>query len=85
MYSEFQHGIWDLFNKLRNANYPDAMTYRQVRFYSAVGPAALPPDQLDRVSNLTLLCFIFHRSISECKVYKCKILYIQRINRRSMF
>lgn len=30
------------------------MTYREIRFLSVVGPAALPPDQLDRVSIISL-------------------------------
>jgi len=49
-YSEFQHGIWTLLNHASNLNIPDARTYRQIRYYSVVGPAALAPDQLDRVS-----------------------------------
>lgn len=50
LYSDFQRGVWELFKKVRTINYPDLMTYRQIRFLSAVGPAALSPDQLDRVS-----------------------------------
>lgn len=49
-YSEYQRGVWELFKKIPNLNYPDLNTYRQIRFLSAVGPAALSPDQLDRVS-----------------------------------
>lgn len=49
LYSDFQHGVWELFTRVRNANIPDITTYRQIRFMSVVGPAALPPDQLDRV------------------------------------
>lgn len=50
-YADFQHGIWELVNSIGKERSPlDPETYRQVRFYSVVGPAALPPDQLDRVS-----------------------------------
>ncbi|XP_066139070.1 angiotensin-converting enzyme isoform X1 [Euwallacea fornicatus] len=52
-YSEFQHGIWELLNQAGNLNsIPDARTYRQIRYYSVVGPAALSPDQLDRYNRL---------------------------------
>lgn len=49
-YAEFQHGVWDLTNSIgKDRMNLDPQTYRQIRFYSVVGPAALPPDQLDRV------------------------------------
>lgn len=49
-YSEFQHEIWDLLNKNGNFNnIADSQTYRQIRYYSVIGPAALPPEELDRV------------------------------------
>ncbi|CAH1131593.1 unnamed protein product [Ceutorhynchus assimilis] len=52
-YSEFQHGIWDLLNHAQNINnIPEAQTYRQIRYYSVIGPAALSPDQLDRYNRL---------------------------------
>lgn len=50
IYSEFQHEIWNLLNKQDNLNnIPDTQTYRQIRYYSVIGPAALPPEELDRV------------------------------------
>ncbi|KAL3276702.1 hypothetical protein HHI36_012072 [Cryptolaemus montrouzieri] len=52
-YSEFQRGLWDLINHLDNLEtVPDPSIYRQLRYYSIVGPAALPPDQLDRYNRL---------------------------------
>lgn len=38
-----------MFKQLQNASYSDFVTARQIRYYSSVGPAALPPDLLDRV------------------------------------
>lgn len=74
-YSEFQHGIWTLLNHASNLNIPDARTYRQIRYYSVVGPAALAPDQLDRVN-------LFH-SVVPHKMYIFSFLYeVQQINQR---
>ncbi|KAK9881011.1 hypothetical protein WA026_014354 [Henosepilachna vigintioctopunctata] len=52
-YSEFQHGLWELINRLEKLeNIQDPIISRQLRYYSIVGPAALPPDQLDRYNRL---------------------------------
>ncbi|XP_044757835.1 angiotensin-converting enzyme-like [Coccinella septempunctata] len=52
-YSEFQRGLWDLINHLDNLEtVPDPTIFRQLKYYSIVGPAALPPEKLDRYNRL---------------------------------
>lgn len=39
-----------------NINSLDPQTYRQIRYYSVIGPSALPPEELDRVSIYNICC-----------------------------
>lgn len=50
-YAEFQNQAWQLISRLDQFNQRDPHLRRRLRYLSAVGPAALPPDQLDRVNN----------------------------------
>ncbi|KAJ8949035.1 hypothetical protein NQ314_008303, partial [Rhamnusium bicolor] len=63
----FQHGIWDLLNNVGNINnIPDSQTYRQIRYYSVIGPAALPPEQLDRYNRLINDMLSIYNAASIC-------------------
>ncbi|XP_060523449.1 angiotensin-converting enzyme [Cylas formicarius] len=67
-YSEFQHELWDLLNHVGNVNgIPDPTTYRQIRYYSVVGPAALSPDQLDRYNRLINDMLAIYNTASICE------------------
>ncbi|KRT82001.1 Peptidase, partial [Oryctes borbonicus] len=66
LYSDFQHSVWEFFSKIPNGNIPDIMTYREVRFLSVVGPAALPPDQLDRYNRLINDMLAIYNAASIC-------------------
>ncbi|KAJ8978210.1 hypothetical protein NQ317_002030, partial [Molorchus minor] len=67
IYSVFQHSIWEYLNNAANINnIPDPMTYRQVRYYSVIGPAALPPEQLDRYNRLINDMLAIYNSASTC-------------------
>ena len=86
MYSDFQHGVWELLSKVGNGNIPDIATYRQIRFMSVVGPAALPAEELDRVSeflnkslcslqdNLCVLHETYKRMFMKISIKFCKTL-----------
>ncbi|KAL1491740.1 hypothetical protein ABEB36_012291 [Hypothenemus hampei] len=66
-YSEFQHAVWELLNQnAGNHHIPDARTYRQIRYYSVVGPAALSPDQLDRYNRLINDMLAIYNTASVC-------------------
>ena len=54
-YAEFQNQAWQLISRLDGANVRDPNIARRLRYLSAVGPAALPPDQLDRVSTFIIV------------------------------
>lgn len=51
-YAEFQNQAWHLISRLDVFNERDPLLRRRLRYLSVVGPAALPPDQLDRVSYI---------------------------------
>ncbi|KAK9731654.1 Angiotensin-converting enzyme [Popillia japonica] len=66
LYSDFQHSVWEFFAKVPNANIPDIKTYREIRFLSVVGPAALSPDQLDRYNRLINDMLSIYNAASIC-------------------
>ncbi|XP_050313314.1 angiotensin-converting enzyme [Anthonomus grandis grandis] len=66
IYSEFEHGVWDLLNHAPVHNIQDERTYRQIRFYSVVGPSALSPDQLDRYNRLINDMLAIYNTASVC-------------------
>lgn len=49
MYADFQNQAWYLISRIDKDNIRDPVIRRRLRYLSVVGPAALPPDQLDRV------------------------------------
>lgn len=49
-YTLFQRGLWEAAQQIPRGAVRDFATFRQLRLLSTIGPAALPPDQLDRVS-----------------------------------
>ncbi|XP_048526502.1 angiotensin-converting enzyme isoform X1 [Dendroctonus ponderosae] len=66
-YSEFQHAVWELLNHAGNLdNIPDSRTFRQIRYYSVIGPAALTPDQLDRYNRLINDMLAIYNTASVC-------------------
>ena len=50
-YADFQRSNWEQINKIDQGVIFDESIYREVKLISTIGTAALPPDQLDRVSN----------------------------------
>jgi hypothetical protein len=50
-YAEYQRAVWQILNKLTREQVPEQQIWRQVQFLSVIGPAALPPELLDRVSS----------------------------------
>ncbi|KAI8423960.1 hypothetical protein MSG28_002629 [Choristoneura fumiferana] len=51
-YTLFQRGLWETAQQIPRGAIRDFPTYRQLRQLSIIGPAALPPDQLDRYNRL---------------------------------
>ncbi|XP_048007356.1 angiotensin-converting enzyme-like [Leguminivora glycinivorella] len=51
-YTLFQRGLWETAQQIPKGGIRDFPTYRQLRLLSIIGPAALPPDQLDRYNRL---------------------------------
>lgn len=54
-YADFQRSNWEQINKIDQGIIFDESIYREVKLISTIGTAALPPDQLDRVSNAVLM------------------------------
>ncbi|XP_050507218.1 angiotensin-converting enzyme-like [Diabrotica virgifera virgifera] len=65
-YSDFQHGVWDLLNKVGNINSLDPQTFRQIKYYSVIGPSALPPEELDRYNRLINDMLVLYNTGSIC-------------------
>ncbi|KAF5275952.1 hypothetical protein FQA39_LY00748 [Lamprigera yunnana] len=66
VYSQFQHELWNLLNKVGIERSPDPLTFRQLKFLSVVGPAALSPDQLDRYNRLVNEMLSVYNGASIC-------------------
>ncbi|KAF2900044.1 hypothetical protein ILUMI_06140, partial [Ignelater luminosus] len=66
IYSNFQHGLWELINQIGTTRSPDEVTLRQLRLLSVVGPAALSPDQLDRYNRLINDMLSIYNTASIC-------------------
>lgn len=49
-YSDYMRSIWDQIKTIDQHSIYDEKVYRQVKMLASIGPSALPPDQLDRVS-----------------------------------
>jgi hypothetical protein len=50
-YADYQRAVWQILNKLTSEQVPERQIWRQIQFLSVIGPAALPPELLDRVSS----------------------------------
>lgn len=50
LYADFQLQAWLLISKIDINAIRDPVIRRRLRYLFVVGPSALPPDQLDRVS-----------------------------------
>lgn len=50
-YSDFQRQLWLQMRQIDTNFIYDEKLFRQVKLMSIIGPSALPPDQLDRVSQ----------------------------------
>ncbi|RVE49364.1 hypothetical protein evm_005979 [Chilo suppressalis] len=51
-YTLFQRGLWEAAQQINRGLVRDEPTFRQLQLLSIIGPAALPPDQLDRYNRL---------------------------------
>ncbi|PZC79923.1 hypothetical protein B5X24_HaOG215605 [Helicoverpa armigera] len=51
-YTLFQRGLWEAAQQIPRGGLRDFATYRQLKMLSIIGPAALPPDQLDRYNRI---------------------------------
>uniref|UniRef100_A0A1B6KA09 Angiotensin-converting enzyme n=1 Tax=Graphocephala atropunctata TaxID=36148 RepID=A0A1B6KA09_9HEMI len=51
-YSEFQARVRTLASKIERGTVGDPQLWRQLRHLAVIGPAALPPDQLDRYNRV---------------------------------
>ncbi|KAG6454450.1 hypothetical protein O3G_MSEX008722 [Manduca sexta] len=51
-YTLFQRGLWEAAQQIPRGAIRDFATYRQLSLLSIIGPAALPPDQLDRYNRI---------------------------------
>ncbi|CAH0702699.1 unnamed protein product [Spodoptera exigua] len=51
-YTLFQRGLWEAAQQIPRGGLRDYATFRQLRLLSIIGPAALPPDQLDRYNRI---------------------------------
>lgn len=58
-YSEFQSRVRTLVDKIEKERVGEPQLWRQLRHLAVIGPAALPADQLDRVSIKDNKGFIF--------------------------
>lgn len=54
-YSDFQRLLWLQMRQIDTSFIYDEKLFRQVKLMSIIGPSALPPDQLDRVSTSCIL------------------------------
>ncbi|XP_066581953.1 angiotensin-converting enzyme [Prorops nasuta] len=52
LYADFQNQAWQLISQIDRRNVRDPIVRRRLRYLAAVGPSALPPDQLDRYNRL---------------------------------
>ncbi|XP_077271892.1 angiotensin-converting enzyme Ance-3 [Temnothorax americanus] len=52
LYADFQYQAWLLISRIDVNSIRDPIIRRRLRYLSAVGPSALPPDQLDRYNRL---------------------------------
>lgn len=55
-YADFQRVVWDEMRHIEKDRILDPKLFRQVFLMSNIGASALPPDQLDRVSNSIICC-----------------------------
>ncbi|KAI5646414.1 angiotensin-converting enzyme domain-containing protein [Phthorimaea operculella] len=51
-YTLFQRGLWEAAQNIPRGGLRDISAFRQLRLLSIIGPAALPPDQLDRYNRI---------------------------------
>lgn len=49
-YARFQRAVWEVINKVPLDHVKDRRFRRELQHLATVGPAALPPELLDRVS-----------------------------------
>ncbi|XP_012539673.1 angiotensin-converting enzyme [Monomorium pharaonis] len=52
LYADFQYQAWLLISRIDLNSIRDPIVRRRLRYLAAVGPSALPPDQLDRYNRL---------------------------------
>lgn len=53
-YTEFQSRVRHLVTQIEEEQVVEPMLWRQIRYLAVIGPAALPPDQLERVTGFLL-------------------------------
>ncbi|CAB3378676.1 Hypothetical predicted protein [Cloeon dipterum] len=51
-YARFQHAVWEVINKIPLEHVKDRKFRRELQHLATVGPAALPPELLDRYHHL---------------------------------
>jgi hypothetical protein len=67
-YADYQRAVWGVLNKVPLEQAQEGPIWRQVQFLSVIGPAALPPELLDRVSCVFMtfcLCDLLRRYSDE--------------------
>jgi len=50
-YARFQRAVWEVINKIPLDHVKDRRFKRELQYLATVGPAALPPELLDRVTR----------------------------------
>uniref|UniRef100_A0A1B6DUB7 Angiotensin-converting enzyme n=2 Tax=Clastoptera arizonana TaxID=38151 RepID=A0A1B6DUB7_9HEMI len=65
-YTEFQNRVRHLVMQIHHEHTDDPRLWRELRYLSVIGPAALPPDQLDRYNRLINDMLTIYNSASIC-------------------
>jgi hypothetical protein len=70
-YVDYQRAVWEIVNKITREQVQEGPIWRQIRFLSVIGPAALPPELLDRVSSAPVTlhrCYLMLISMVRCQI-----------------
>ncbi|XP_012283473.1 angiotensin-converting enzyme [Orussus abietinus] len=65
-YAEFQHHSWRLISNLDRSNIQNPAIFRRLEYLSVVGPAALPPDQLNRYNRIINDMLSIYNDVTIC-------------------
>ncbi|PNF32150.1 hypothetical protein B7P43_G00728, partial [Cryptotermes secundus] len=73
-YADYQRAVWGVLNKVSRDQQQDGPIWRQVQFLSVIGPAALPPELLDRYNKLISDMLSVYNGATTCaynEPFKC--------------